>query len=110
MPWHPLAWLARHRLNQLSELACDDWALAAGVAAEDYAESLLGLVPQRRPALALSAVSSRNGLIGRIRHILDERRIVPAVGRRWAFASAAVVALAASAVALAQAPPGDLEG
>jgi beta-lactamase regulating signal transducer with metallopeptidase domain len=105
LPWHPLAWLARHRLNQLSELACDDWALAAGVAADDYAESLLGLVPQRRPALALSAVSSRRGLIGRIRHILDERRIVPSVGRRWAFASAAIVALAASAVALAQTRP-----
>ncbi len=110
LPWHPLAWLARHRLNQLSELACDDWALAAGVAADDYAESLLGLVPQRRPALALSAVSSRRGLIGRIRHILDERRIVPAVGRRWAFASATIVALAASAIALAQTPPAASKG
>jgi beta-lactamase regulating signal transducer with metallopeptidase domain len=107
LPWHPLAWLARHRLNQLSELACDDWALSAGVPAADYAEALLSLVPQRRTALALAAVSSRRGLIGRVRHILDERPIAPAVGRRWAFASGVTVALAVSAVALAQTRPQD---
>ncbi|MHB1560870.1 MAG: M56 family metallopeptidase, partial [Isosphaeraceae bacterium] len=105
LPWHPLAWAARRRLGQLSELACDDWALAAGVSAEDYAESLLGLVPRREASIVLAAVSSRRGLIGRVRHILDDRRIVPAVGRAWGLASAAVVALAVSAVALAQARP-----
>ena len=48
LPWHPLAWWAKHRLGQLSELACDDWVLGTGLPAADYAESLLGLVPQRR--------------------------------------------------------------
>ncbi len=105
LPWNPLAWWARHRLAELSELACDDWALAAGVAADDYAESLLGLTPQRRTALAPSAVSSRRGLIGRIQLILADRRIVPTVGWAWGLASAAVVSLAVTAVALAQARP-----
>ncbi len=105
LPWNPLAWIARHRLGELSELACDDWALASGVAADAYAESLLGLTPRRETSLALAAASSRRGLIGRVRHILDDRSIVPAVGRVWGIASAAVVAIAVSAVALAQARP-----
>ncbi len=102
LPWHPLAWYARHRLGRLSELACDDWVLAAGLPATDYAETLLSLVPRRSAALALTAVSSRSGLVGRVRHILDERRTSPVVGRRWACSSGLVMILAASAVALAQ--------
>jgi beta-lactamase regulating signal transducer with metallopeptidase domain len=105
LPWHPLVWLARHRLSQLSDLACDDWALSTGLPVTDYAESLLALVPQRRAALALTAVSSRRSLIGRVRHILVERRIYPAVGRTWAILSAVVMLLAASALALAQTRP-----
>ena len=105
LPWHPLAWWANYRLGQLSELACDDWVLATGLPATEYAETLLGLVPQRRGALALTAVSSRRGLFGRIKHILDERRISPVVGRRWACSSAVAMVLAASAVALAQSRP-----
>ena len=107
LPWHPLAWWARHRLGQLSELACDDWVLATGLPATDYAESLLSLVPQRRGAMALAAVSSRRGLFGRIRHILDERRSSPVVGMRWTCLSVAAMVLAASAVALAQTRPAD---
>ncbi len=109
LPWHPLAWLAKHRLGQLSELACDDWVLATGLPATDYAESLLGLVPQWRAPLALTAVSSRRGLFGRVRHILDERRSSPVVGRRWACLSGAVMVLTASALALAQSRPAELK-
>jgi len=105
LPWHPLAWWAKHRLGQFSELACDDWVLGTGLPAADYAESLLGLVPQRGAPLALAAVSSRRGLLGRIHHILDERRSSPVVGKRWACASAMAVVLAASALALAQSRP-----
>jgi len=105
LPWHPLAWWAKHRLGQLSELACDDWVLGTGVPAVDYAESLLGLVPQRGASLALAAVSGRRGLVGRIQHILDQRRSSPVVGKRWACASAMAVVLAASALALAQSRP-----
>ena len=108
LPWHPLAWWAKHRLGQLSELACDDWVLATGLPATDYAESLLGLVPQWRAPVALTAVSSRRGLFGRVRHILDERRSSPVVGRRWACLSGAVMVLTAAALALAQSRPADL--
>jgi len=110
LPWHPLAWWARHRLGQLSELACDDWVLGTGLPAADYAESLLGLVPQRGASLALAAVSSRRGLFGRIQHILDERQSSPVVGKRWACASAVAVVLAASALALAQSRPAVSKG
>jgi beta-lactamase regulating signal transducer with metallopeptidase domain len=109
LPWHPLAWWARQRLGKLSELACDDWVLSTGLPAADYAESLLNLIPERCGAVALAAVSSRGGLIGRIRHILTDRRTSPAVGVRWAWSSAAAMVLAASAVALAQSRPAAVE-
>ena len=50
LPWHPLCWGARRRLGLLSEQACDDWVLAGGTSPADYAESLLNLLPQNRPA------------------------------------------------------------
>ena len=103
LPWNPLAWWARTRLAQLAELACDDWVLACGSEGMDYAASLLELAPQRGPALALAAVSSRGGLVGRVRHILDERRSSPTVGRGWGLLALAFTLLATSAVALAQA-------
>ncbi len=105
LPWHPLAWWARTRLSQFAELACDDWVLACGSESTDYAASLLELVPQRGGALALAAVSSRNGLVGRVRHILDERRSSPRIGTGWACFTGAFVVLAACAIALAQARP-----
>jgi hypothetical protein len=93
LPWQPLAWWAKHRLGQLSELACDDWVLSTGLPPTDYAESLLELIPQRAGALALAAVSSRRGLIGRVGHILEAEgsTVEPRAGRRWS----RVVALAA---------------
>jgi beta-lactamase regulating signal transducer with metallopeptidase domain len=102
LPWHPLAWWARHRLEALSELACDGWVLATGLSATDYAESLLSLVPRRRRALVLPAVSTRRGLFRRIKHILDDRPISPFVGRRWACLSAGAMTLLGSTLALAQ--------
>lgn len=104
LPWHPLAWAARARLAQLAELACDDWVLAAGTPASDYAEALLGLTPQRlTPALA--AVSSHGGLRSRLLRILSDHRPEPTAGRRWTIAACLGMAGAASIVALAQARP-----
>ena len=37
VPFQPLAWWAKRRLGQLSELACDDWAIAGGQEPEAYA-------------------------------------------------------------------------
>jgi beta-lactamase regulating signal transducer with metallopeptidase domain len=104
LPWNPLAWWARARLGDLSELACDDWVIASGQSAADYAESLLGLVPQARGGLALAAVSSRISLAARLRRILDDRRRVPAAGPAWTALAIAATGLAAAMTALAQAP------
>ena len=102
LPWHPLVWWARQRLNQLSELACDNWVLASGQPAQVYAESLLGMIPQRRAVCALPAVSLRTRLERRIHNIMADRPVSPLPGRKWAWSSLAVTVLAAGAVALAQ--------
>jgi beta-lactamase regulating signal transducer with metallopeptidase domain len=102
LPWQPLAWWARRRLGQLCERACDDWVLASGRSAVRYAESLLGLLPQRRPGLALNAVGSRSGLTTRIVHILARRRREPVPGRRWTALASAATAAVLAGVALAQ--------
>ncbi len=88
LPWHPLAWWARHRLNQLSELACDDWAIASGREPVAYAETLLNLVPRRRMTTAMAAVSRRGGLAGRVAHIIEtDGTVEPRAGRCWSAAS-----------------------
>src|SRR5204863_361343 len=73
MPWNPLAWRMKRRMGYLAERTCDDWVLHAGQPAADYAETLLQLVPQRGPALALAAVSGRQTLKARIKDILRGR-------------------------------------
>jgi beta-lactamase regulating signal transducer with metallopeptidase domain len=103
LPWNPLAWWASVRMSQLAELACDDWVLASGLVGTEYAASLVELAPQRGPLPALAAVSSRRGLIGRVRHILEDHRSSPAVGKRWAGLAMGLTLLSASALALTQA-------
>jgi beta-lactamase regulating signal transducer with metallopeptidase domain len=105
LPWHPLAWWAKGRMGQCAELACDDWVLASGQPAAEYAETLLGLVPQARSPLALAAVSTRGGLVGRVVRILDDVRREPSPGARWTALAMAATALAASVTALAQSRP-----
>jgi beta-lactamase regulating signal transducer with metallopeptidase domain len=84
MPWQVMAWWAKRRLELASEQACDDWAMAVGHSAVDYAETLLGLVAQADPPLALAAVRRRSGLGGRIEHILSQTVPHPRLGRLWA--------------------------
>jgi beta-lactamase regulating signal transducer with metallopeptidase domain len=102
LPWQPLSWHARKQLAVSREQACDDWALAAGGEAIDYAESLLQLVPQRAPDYALAAVSSRHSLKRRLEHVLAGVRIAPKVGRRWIVATSLVSLAAAAGIAFAQ--------
>jgi beta-lactamase regulating signal transducer with metallopeptidase domain len=83
VPWHPLAWIANRRLRNLSEQACDAWALAAGESPVGYAETLLSLVPQRRLSLTLAAVNGRAALARRITHILQRGPGDPRPGARW---------------------------
>ncbi|QEH32338.1 BlaR1 peptidase M56 [Aquisphaera giovannonii] len=118
LPWQPLAWLLRSRMADLAELACDDWALAhaRSVSPDDYAEALLSLAAHRRRPLVPAAVSSRSGLVARVRHILEEGTPMPRTGRLWSLLTAgcclgivAILALAqarqAKALAAGEAPP-----
>jgi beta-lactamase regulating signal transducer with metallopeptidase domain len=103
LPWNPLASWTKRLLDEYAELACDDWVLASGMPGTDYAASLLELLPQHGSSPALAAVSSRRGLVGRMKHILGDHRSSPQIGRGWAIFAIAIATLAASALALAQA-------
>ena len=101
LPWNPLVWLANRRLRDLSEQACDAWALATGESPTTYAETLLGLIPQRHPTLALAAVNGRRALARRITHILSPGPGNPRPGTGWVALSALVTSLLVCAAALA---------
>jgi beta-lactamase regulating signal transducer with metallopeptidase domain len=105
LPWHPLAWIANRRLRDLSEQACDAWALAAGESPAGYAETLLGLVPQRRPSLALAAVNGRTALAKRIAHILKRAPGDPRSGAGWVALCGLVTVLLIATTALAHRRP-----
>ncbi|MBT8486869.1 MAG: DUF1573 domain-containing protein [Phycisphaerales bacterium] len=101
--WHPLAWVTRRRLRQLSEQACDAWVLAAGVPAHRYADALIGLIPTSPPPrLALAAVSGRRGVVARIDRILRTPVTTPRGGRMFALAAVTVTGLGMTITALAQ--------
>ncbi len=102
VPWQPLAWWAKRRMEQASEQACDDWAVAAGHSAVDYADMLLGLVAQNGSPLQLAALRRKSGLGARVRHILSERVPRPALGRAWAVGMLGVTAAAIGAMSLCQ--------
>jgi beta-lactamase regulating signal transducer with metallopeptidase domain len=104
-PWNVLLWLAKSRLVRLSEQACDDWVLASGRKADDYAESLLDLLPQKLMAFAPAVVSSKNGLAARIRRILQEKCPNPRTGVLWALAVTIIATCLAITAAFAQTRP-----
>lgn len=103
LPWHPLIWWAKRRLEHLAELACDHWVLASGQSAQTYAESLLGLAQQRESMLALPAVKHRSKLKNRISRILSDWPSDPTPGRKWDCAAAMASVSLAAAMALIQA-------
>ncbi|CAN5140162.1 hypothetical protein BH23VER1_BH23VER1_04290 [soil metagenome] len=73
--FHPLAWWLRRRIGVLRELACDDAVLRAGTSPLDYAETLLALLPRRRPrnsARVLTAFDHPDPA-QRLRALLDPR-------------------------------------
>jgi beta-lactamase regulating signal transducer with metallopeptidase domain len=100
--WQPLAWRVRRRLALLREHACDDWVLATGGAAADYAESLLSLVPERHPAIGLSVLGSSQSLKERLERLFTDVRVVPRVGTARVAIAVAVVVAAIVGVSLAQ--------
>lgn len=75
--FHPLAWLAVHRLNIEQELACDDFVIDRGVAPADYAAQLLatvaGVPEDRLTTMPAAGISSGQRLHQRIERLLDGR-------------------------------------
>jgi hypothetical protein len=99
--WQPLIWMARQRVYELSEQACDDWALAHGPAAHDYASALLGFAPAERSMLMPAAVSTRRSLVRRIDRMMHMGGARPTSGRGWliGLVTIASVVLAGGAMA-----------
>ncbi len=108
-PWNPFFWWAKRRLVGLSEQACDDWVVSCGQGSTDYADSLLGMASQRQMAFAPAVVSSKKGLGGRIRRILEDRCGNPRTGLRWALAITFATIICAGVLAFAQTRPGETE-
>lgn len=111
LPWHPLAWWARNRLALLSEDACDDWALTTnGADAAGYAESLLHVAVQPRPAFVQAAASNKGHLLRRIRRITSpDAGFRPRVGRAWSVCASLLIACVVAVAALAQPGPSPAE-
>ena len=65
----------------------------------------VGIGAATASVLTLAAVTSRGGLVGRVRRILDEHTPRPAVGACWALLTGTAALVAAGAVALAQERP-----
>ena len=72
--FHPLIWLAAHRLRVESEQASDDLVLTSGVQAVDYADHLLevvrGLTGRRGIMPAVVTMAQERDLTGRMKAIL----------------------------------------
>jgi len=107
LPWQLLLWLAKSRLRNLSELACDDWVIASGQSNTDYAESLLDLTPGGQMAFVPAVVSTKKGLAGRVRRILKEQCTSPQSGLRWNITVVILAACVAVGVAFAQTRPAE---
>lgn len=86
-PWNPLAWWSRNLLGRFSEQACDDWAVAYGQDAVEYAETLLTLFPQPKHAFSLPAVGHRNNIERRILRIMNQTTVVPFTSWKWSFST-----------------------
>lgn len=103
--FHPLIWVALHRLHEVREEACDARVLAAGVARSDYAECLLRICDLARLQGAAASVAVTAGLIRgtRLRRRLHRILLNDSVPRRRgqlilaATASALLVIAAGSA-------------
>ena len=71
--FHPLVWLAHRQLVTAQEEACDEFALAAGIPPDEYAEDLLETAKGSRNAFGHSLHMARWSQLGsRIRIILEK--------------------------------------
>ena len=85
--FHPLVWLTARRLRAESEMACDDFVLASGTTAPDYARHLLdiaqALPPTSHPTQSAIAMAQTSRIEGRITMILDKTQSRRTLTRRF---------------------------
>lgn len=103
--FHPLLWIARRKMRDEREQACDNLVLRSGHSACGYAEHLLAVataVKVSSPALAI-AMARPTQLEMRLRTILDERISRRAITRLAAIACVVVAAGMALSLAMVRA-------
>jgi len=107
--FHPGAWWIARRLHEDCERACDDHVIASGVRRSDYADLLIDAAdhvhagtPSHASALALS---TREGLRGRLSAVLDTRHDVRPVARGWVAVAATVTIIVAAPTSSVQLAP-----
>ncbi|MBN2589165.1 MAG: hypothetical protein JXA96_04845 [Sedimentisphaerales bacterium] len=105
LPWQIILWLAKSRLINLSEHACDDWVIATGKTGTDYAESLLDMTPGGQMAFVPAVVRDKNGLAKRIHRILKDSCGNPRTGFLWAVMACFIACSIGITVAFAQTRP-----
>lgn len=105
--FNPLTWLARARMREEREVACDDLVLRSGLAASDYAEELLRVATGHQTPLfagrAAIAMARPRTLERRLRAILDARRDRRVAGRVMLGVAAAACALVLPPLAMVRA-------
>ena len=105
--FNPAVWWTASRLRRVSELACDDRVLAAGIRRSDYAE-LLAIAASGRPgpvAAGSVALGTEPGLRERLHAIVDTSRVVSLPARRTRNAAAGVTLLMSAVMSLVQIVP-----
>lgn len=105
--WNPLEWFAWREFIQERERAADDFVLASGVNAADYAAHLLEIARAITGEMKLSgavAMARRSQLEGRLMAILDSNRSRRAASRLavWITAACAVAVIIPLAAVRAQ--------
>ena len=97
--FHPLVWYASRLLTHERERVCDNWVIAQGADADRYAEFLADLAERavRRQRLAGVALCE-NGLVGRVKDLLDPRHARLTRASRLAALACALAAILAFGV------------
>ena len=80
--FQPLAWYAANKSAEEREKACDDYVLANGVPADEYASHLLFVAKNFTPSAALP-MARTSSLETRLRAVADERQSRAELSRRW---------------------------
>jgi beta-lactamase regulating signal transducer with metallopeptidase domain len=100
---NPLVWLAAKKLRIESERACDDWVLADGTRASDYADHLVKIARSIKmsscPEPAALMIARPSQLQSRLESILDPKTSRNRTGRAAAGTVAAMALLAIAPLA-----------